>query len=191
MSSLQTFTREDQLRRETSGALAAVVLPTPLSAAERDALGAAGRTGSAASAWNNGTTWEERDVSKWAKAHVAAEFAPSLQLEGASVSAVVATAGTASLAYSRGKPRPGFSLVLEVSFAATAADGRPGGATGKVTMEEPCDETDEVGDLQLKVAADDGCADADVAAARAALRPLGELLVKRLAAMQLAMAAMA
>jgi len=63
------------------------------------------------SSWNaNGTTWEDRDMTDWAKATVKQVLGAS-PLEGCNIElSVVSVEGEASIVYSRGKPRIGYDF---------------------------------------------------------------------------------
>lgn len=66
------------------------------------------------SSWNSsGTTWEDRDVSEWAKKELTATLAKCSSDYEVTVTSVE---GDASIVYTRGKPRIGFELTIKGSF---------------------------------------------------------------------------
>src|SRR4051794_32234100 len=65
------------------------------------------------SSWNSsGTTWEDKDLTDWAKAEIKALFA---KVAGFEIE-VTSVEGDASIVYTRGKPRIGFELTIKGTF---------------------------------------------------------------------------
>jgi hypothetical protein len=82
---------------------APVAKPTALSSAEAASLAACSDGGSA---WNSGGTWEDQDLSKWAKAGALAELLCGLSLPRVRISKAEMTAGRSVIycVFPPGKP---------------------------------------------------------------------------------------
>jgi hypothetical protein len=131
----------------------------------------AARAAGASSAWNAGGTFEERDVSAWARA----EGEQLLISIGAGAGGRVAVTkaavtGEATQWIVRGKARAGFELALVLEWAVAGADAADAGATvtGRATVPEAG--ADELDELRLEgVEVDAGAGVGAAAAARAAV----------------------
>jgi hypothetical protein len=83
---------------------------------------------STSSAWNQGTTWEERDCTRWAKSTIERLFRDGYEMTAKNISIDVLSAedinGNAQITHSRGKPRYlyelSFQLVISVTEISTS-----------------------------------------------------------------------
>ena len=91
---------------------APVAAPTKLNAEEAAQKEAPKRTGSA---WNTGGTWENKDVTKWAKVSLPPLF-EGQRVGDIAVRSATLSSGHASVVLVRGKMRPGFDLKLELEW---------------------------------------------------------------------------
>jgi len=91
---------------------APVAAPTKLNAEEAAQKQAPKRTGSA---WNTGGTWENKDVTKWAKVSLPPLF-EGQRVGDIAVRSATLSSGHASVVLVRGKMRPGFDLKLELEW---------------------------------------------------------------------------
>lgn len=139
---------------------------------------AAAQQGTNASAWNAAGTFEERDVTEWAKQQL------QQTLVGTSSSSAVITgcnvpSGDAHIWFIRGKKRHGFEFDIELQWslssssgssdAAAAAAAAAAGSSGsiKLTGVSP-DELDDLSHMEVTLSQASGDAAADAAALAAA-----------------------
>jgi len=108
--------------------------------AEEAAPTAAESSQAAGSAWNNGTTWEEKDVSEWAKAEIEATLGSATAEHAAvaiSVTKVKSVEGHASVVASRGAQRYIYEYALELEWKAKTLPIAAEGIDETVTTETP------------------------------------------------------
>jgi hypothetical protein len=149
-----------------SAAAAPTPAPAPLSADEAAAIEQQAKAAANGSAWNAAGTYEERDVSAWARARVQAlllEAAPGKQ----DVEVATATCtGEAQVLHVRGRRRAAFELAVTIVWRA-AGGPDVGGGTAKTREDVTGDDIDDEGDVELTVTVDGGGGDAAALQARA------------------------
>jgi hypothetical protein len=137
-----------------------------LSAEEAAALAATASTATAAgaSAWNAAGTWEDRDVTAAAKAALTARLAglPVGGATSATITAVEAITGDASVSIVRGQRRAGFDFDVTLRWQHAPASGREGAPAaapstgGGGTARVPNLASDELDDLRVEEVVVDG-----------------------------------
>eukprot|EP00041_Stephanoeca_diplocostata_P021279 m.492672 g.492672 ORF g.492672 m.492672 type:complete len:83 (-) comp21785_c0_seq4:2615-2863(-) len=78
----------------------------------------------AASQWNKAGTWEEKDVSAWAKDTISGGLA-SVSTQSAAVSSVDSVDGHVQVLHVRGKARVGMELTIKLSWTGIRSDLNP------------------------------------------------------------------
>lgn len=115
----------------------------------------------ASSVWNSAGTWEERDVSAWAKERLQALLL-SVELEEAgtkiTVKSVTKCTGDARVLFIRGKKRAGFEFHLALQWEATVASNPETGETTKASGTLVIDELSEssIDDFEVEVTVKSG-----------------------------------
>jgi len=156
--------------------------PKPLTPRAAEAAAAAASKAGGGSAWNAAGTYEERDVSAWARARVEALLKGEEQEKAVELVSAAAT-GEAHVFFVRGRRRAAFELDVSLVWrSASAADEGVIRGTAKATNVTG-DDVDDEDDVDVVVALDgDGGADAAAAKAaqKAARQELRALLCERL-----------
>jgi hypothetical protein len=127
--------------------------PKPLSPKSAAAVAQAAAKPNGGSAWNAAGTYEERDVSAWARSRVETLLEPGLASPcGAVEVASAAAKGEAHVVYVRGKRRAAFELDVSLAWRA-AAD--PEGISGTAKASQVTgDDVDDEDDVTMVVALD-------------------------------------
>lgn len=96
---------------------------------------------SGASAWNKAGTWEEKDISDWAKRRLREllkEFKlPACEKSPCKISKASKVEGHASVIYIRGKKKIGYEFQIEAEWIGETSDGDD--ISGKIELSDFCD----------------------------------------------------
>lgn len=136
-------------------ALIGDITPKPID--KKDAAAASVANANVGSAWNAAQTWEEKDLTKWAKQQMPTYFTEEFTLAGSGESAsyrVVMSGfsnvqGHAQITRSRGKPRFMYELSFDLDFTVSGGSLGDKQHTGTVSISDVIN--DQLDDIESEV----------------------------------------